>query len=75
MMILDPKAKISYSIHPKTSGRLSSTQLQQLLLILCDHLLHLVALMEVGLDCCKVKPDSEAADKQQVVLQEQLKLA
>ena len=67
-IITYPKAKISYSIYPKTAGRLSSIQLQQLLPILCEHLLHSVALAEVGLVFSEVKPDIEAADKQRVAL-------
>ena len=74
-MISDPKAKISYSIHPKTAGKLSRLELNQLLPILRDHLLHSVALAEVGLDFSEIKPDSMAAEQQRLVLQEQLKLA
>ena len=74
-MITDPKAKISYSIHPKTAGKLSSAQLQHLLPILRDHLLRSVALTEVGLDFSTITSDSEAVDNQQVALREQLKLA
>ena len=74
-MITHPKAKISYSIYPKTAGRLSSIQLQQLLPILCELLLHSVALVEIGLDFSKVKPNSEAVDKQWVAICDQLKLA
>ena len=69
-MISDPKAKISYSIYPKTAGRLSCPELQQLLPILHDHLLHSVALTEVGLDFSEVKPDSMAAEQQRLVLRE-----
>ena len=60
-MITDPKAKISYSIHPKTAGKLSSAQLQHLLPILRDHLLHSIALAEVGLDFSTITSESEAA--------------
>ena len=74
-MILDPKAKISYSIHPKTAGRLSSAQLQQLLPILCDYLLHSVALAKVGLDFSEVKPNSEAVDKQWGTFMRPIKVA
>ena len=74
-MITDPKAKICYSIHPKTAGKLSSAQLQHLLLILRDHLLHSVALAEVGLDFSTITSDSEAVDNQRVALREQQKLA
>ena len=74
-MISDPKAKISYSIHPKTAGKLSRPELQQLLPMLRDHLLHSVALAEVGLDFSEVMPDSTAAEQQRLVLREQLKLA
>ena len=73
-MISDPKAKISYIIHRKTAGRLSCPELQQLLPILHDHLLHTVALVEVGLDFSEVRPDSTAAEQQWPALQEQLKL-
>ena len=74
-MITDPKAKICYSIHPKTAGKLSSAQLQHLLPILRDHLLRSVALTEVGLDFSTITSDSEAVDNQRVALREQLKLA
>ena len=74
-MITDPKAKISYSIHPKTAGKLSSAQLQHLLPILRDHLLCSVALAEVGLDFSTITSDSEAVDNQRIALREQLKLA
>ena len=67
-MITDPKAKISYSIHPKTAGKLSSAQLQHLLPILRDHLLCSVALAEVGLDFSTITSESEAADNQWVAL-------
>ena len=73
-MITDPKAKICYSIHLKTAGKLSSAQLQHLLLILHDHLLRSVTLTEVGLDFSTITSDSEAADNQRVALREQLKL-
>ena len=74
-MITDPKAKICYSIHPKTAGKLSSAQLQHLLPILCDHLLCSVPLAEVGLDFSTITSDSEAADIQRVALREQLKIS
>ena len=74
-MITDPKAKICYSIHLKTAGKLSSAQLQHLLPILHDHLLCSVTLAEVGLDFSTITSDSEAADNQWVALREQLKLA
>ena len=73
--ITDPKAKLAYSIHPKTAGRLTSDNLQKLLPVLRSHLLHSVALAEVGLDFSNVGSDSQAAERQQVVLREQLKLA
>ena len=40
-----------------------------------DHLLHSIALTEVGLDFSTITSESEAADNQRVALQEQLKLA
>ena len=74
-MITDPKAKISYCIHPKTAGKLSSAQLQHLLPILRDHLLCSVTLAGVGLDFSTITSDSKAVDNQRVALREQLKLA
>ena len=79
--IMDPLSRLAYSIHPKTAGELTDTEVCPLMLQLEQHLQHpkVIALAEVGLDFSKLHLENQQHQKivsqQKKVLKSQLEIA